>query len=514
MDEDHLPAAAAPADAVPVGLRARRLGIETLHEAQVFLHKDCIVSRSEGFSSHARVLVRAPGGEVVANLYHVHSDLVGCDEAGFSDAAWARLDLKEGDLVQVSHAAPIESFSRVRGKVFGRPLDEKDLGRIIADIAVGYYSNIQLSAFVTACAARPLDFNEMCALTRAMVDAGEAIQWEKPVIVDKHSIGGLPGNRTTPIVVAIAAAAGLTIPKTSSRAITSPAGTADMMETLAPVNLTVAEMRRVVDREGGCIIWGGAVCLSPTDDILIRVERVLDLDAEGQLVASILSKKLAAGSNRLVLDLPVGPTAKVRSNAAAHALSQSLIGVAKAFGIEARAVISDGTQPVGRGIGPALEAWDVLGVLRNEPRAAGDLSARALTLAGHLLELGGAAREGEGEARALAILKTGEAWAKFQAICEAQGGMREPPVAEYRHVIEAARSGRVNALDNRRLAKIAKLAGAPEDKAAGLVLDVRLGDEIVAGQPLYTIHAQSPGELSYALNYARDNADLIALAEI
>ncbi len=495
----------------PILLKARRIGIETLHEIHVFLHKGCPVCRSEGFAGHARVLVTYKDKSVIANLYQVSSDIVACDEAGFSDSAWRRLGLADGGEVSFSHPPPLGSLSEVRAKVFGRRLDLAAMSAVIGDIEKGRYSNIQLSAFVTACAARPLDHDEMCALTRAMVDAGERIDWPVRPIVDKHSVGGLLGNRTTPIVVAVVAACGLVIPKTSSRAITSPAGTADMMETLAPVDLDIAGMRRVVEREGGCIVWGGAVRLSPTDDILIRVERVLDLDGEGQLVASILSKKIAAGATHLVLDIPAGPTAKVRSAAAAEILSRSLAEVARAFGLNTRTVISDGSQPVGRGFGPALEALDVLAVLQGAPDAPADLKARALLLAANVLELGGAAREGEGAALAETTLASGKAWLKFQRICEAQGGMRKPPVSAHRHAIVADHSGAVNRIDNRRLSRVAKLAGAPDDKAAGLELHVRLGDTIEAGRPLYTIHADSEGELNYALKFARANADIIGL---
>ncbi len=215
-------------------------------------------------------------------------------------------------------------------------------------------------------------------------------------MVDKHSVGGLPGNRTTPIVVSIVTSCGLTMPKTSSRAITSPAGTADTMETLAPVALDLATMRRVVEQEGGCIAWGGAVRLSPADDILISVERALDLDSEGQLIASVLSKKIAAGSSHVVLDIPVGPTAKVRNAEDAHRIAQGLVEVAEAFGLKAKPVFTDGTQPVGRGIGPALEARDVLAVLDNAAHAPHDLRERAVLLAATLLELAGKAPEGTG----------------------------------------------------------------------------------------------------------------------
>ena len=146
-----------------------------------------------------------------------------------------------------------------------------------------------------------------------MVKTGKILTWPSDLIVDKHCVGGLPGNRTTLIVVPIVAAFGLMIPKTSSRAITSPAGTADTMEVFAPVNLDIKTMRKVVEQENGCIVWGGSVSLSPADDLLIRIERPMDLDSEGQLVASILSKKIAAGSNHLVIDIPIGSTAKIRT---------------------------------------------------------------------------------------------------------------------------------------------------------------------------------------------------------
>ena len=192
---------------------------------------------------------------------------------------------------------------------------------------------------------------------------------------------------------------------------------------------------------------------------------------------------------------------------------QDLIDVAWAFGLKAQAVITDGSQPVGRGIGPALEAKDVLSVLQNEATAPPDLRQRALQLAGALLELGGAAQPGTGEALAATTLDSGRAWGKFQRICEAQGGMRQPPQSSRRHSIAAQHGGRIASVDNRRLAKVAKLAGAPDAKAAGVEVHVRLNDVIEAGQPLYTVHAEAPGELAYALDYATANANIYQVTE-
>jgi thymidine phosphorylase len=493
-------------------VKALRLGIETPNEAHIFMRKDCHVCRAEGFAARSSVVVGHNRKSIVATLYPVTGGLVGPDCAGLSEWGWKALGLAEGDEVRIGHAPPLESLGPIRGKVHGNRLDASALNAIVADVALGRYSGIHLSAFITACAARDLDHDEIRDLTAAMVGAGERIDWGGRTIVDKHSVGGLPGNRTTPIVVAIAAASGLVIPKTSSRAITSPAGTADTMETLAPVELDLATMRRVVEREGGCIVWGGAMGLSPTDDILIRVERVLDLDGEGQLVASILSKKLAAGASQLVLDIPVGPTAKVRSYEDAQQLSQTLIDVGESFGLAVRAIIADGTQPIGRGIGPALEARDVLAVLQGHADAPADLREHALALAAALLELGGAAPAGAGFARAAECLASGRAWEKFQRICEAQGGMRVPPTAQHRRAVTMRHSGLVDRIDSRKLSRVAKLAGAPDAKAAGVELHVRLGAPVSRGAPAYTVHAESPGELDYAFAYVEANPDIVALA--
>jgi len=495
-------------------LVARRLGIDTRRETVIFMHKDCPVCRSEGFTAHARVRVANGVRSTIATLYQVTSDLLSPGEAGLSDSAWEHLSIKEGDTVTISHARPLESMRAVRARIYGKRLAAGDLRAVIEDIVAERYSDIDLAAFLTACAANALDHSEIVALTRAMVEAGDQLRWDASPVVDKHSVGGLPGNRTTPIVVAIATACGLTMPKTSSRAITSPAGTADTMETLAPVALDLATMRRVVEQEGGCIVWGGAVRLSPADDILIRVERALDIDSEGQLVASVLSKKIAAGATHLVLDMPVGPTAKVRGPDAAVDLATILAEVGETFGLRSRLLMTDGSQPVGRGIGPALEARDVLAVLEDRDDAPRDLRDRALALAGALLELAGAAPADRGAALAAETLSNGKAWRKFQAICEGQGGMRVPPRSSHRTPVPASADGRIAEIDNRRIARVAKLAGAPDAKAAGIELHAHVGDEVAEGQPLFTIHAETSGELVYALEYAEANPTIFRMAPV
>jgi thymidine phosphorylase len=497
----------------PNVLRLKRLGIDTYQELVIFMASGCPICRSEGWAAQSRVKVSYNGRSIVATLNATTDSLLALDEASLSEAAWQLLGAKTGDLVRLSHSPPVESLSHVRAKVYGEMLSPEGIESIVRDIVAGRYSDIDLAAFVTAFAGARVDLDETTALTRAMIDTGERLYWGRSPIVDKHCVGGLPGNRTSMVVVPIVAACGLTIPKTSSRAITSPAGTADAMETIAPVDLDLTHMRRVVEHEGACIVWGGRVRLAPADDIIISVERPLDFDSGTQLVASVLSKKAAAGSTHVVIDIPIGPTAKVRSIAAADALESMLLTVGTGIGLSVRVVRTDGTQPVGRGIGPALEARDVLSVLRRCDNAPEDLRDRSLALAGVVLEIGGVATVGSGHARAQEALDTGAALRKFEAICAAQGGMREPAVAPLTHVVRATRRGRISGIDNRRRARLAKLAGAPRAASAGVELHARLGAAVERDDALITIHAETPGELDYAHGYLAANPQIIDLEE-
>lgn len=490
-----------------------RANIDTYQQAVVYMHRDCAVCRAEGFTALTRVLVHCAGRELVATLNVVTDDRFGREVAALSEAAWNALQ-PEGDAWAVfSHPEPPVSAPALRAKVFGKRLGELDFLGLMRDAVDNRLSDIELAAFVTACAGERLDHAETIGLTRAMVAVGQRIDWGGGAVLDKHCVGGLPGNRTTPIVVAIVAAAGHRIPKTSSRAITSPAGTADTMASMAPVALDLAAMRRVVEQEGGCVVWGGSVRLSPADDILIRVERPLEFDMDGQLVASVLSKKAAAGATHVLIDVPIGTTAKVRSVEAADSLEARLLSTASALGMALSVLRTDGRQPVGHGIGPALEARDVLRVLRGEADAPSDLRERALDVAGALLEIAPGTQAGNGRNTALALLESGEALRKFLAICEAQGGFTEPASAHHVCPVAAIRTGHVQDVDNRRLSRIAKLAGAPGSATAGIDCRLRIGDPIREGEPLFHVHAWTPGELAYALEYAAGHPDIFSIEQ-
>ena len=479
-------------------LRLRRISIDTPRENVVYLARDCPIYRAEKFQGLAKIEIAAAGRSVLAVL-NICDDpgLLGRDDLGLSEQAFAQLGLPEGTDVSVAQATAPMSREAIRRKVAGGRLDYAEFESIIRDIVGNRYSKMEIAAFLIASASF-LTTDEVLLLTRAMAAVGNRLSWPDRNVVDKHCIGGIPGNRTSMIVVPIVAAHGLAIPKTSSRAITSPAGTADTMEVLARVEISTEEMQDIVRTVNGCIVWGGHVNLSPADDILITVERQLGIDTREQLVASILSKKLAAGSRQLIIDIPIGPTAKVQSLADGVRLRKLFEFVGDQVGLNLSVELTDGSQPIGYGVGPALEARDVLRVLRGDPAAPRDLRDRALLLAGRLLEFDPALRGGKGSQRALELLESGAAARQFDRIVAAQGPAPVVTIGGLVKDVVAPHSGIVTAIDCYRIARIARMAGAPTDKGAGVDLFKKVGDPVESGAPLYRVHAEHPTDFRFA----------------
>jgi thymidine phosphorylase len=484
-------------------LSLRRVAIDTWRENVVYLNRDCDAYRAEGFQALSKVEIRANGRRILATLNVVDdASIVACHELGLSEDAFAQLGAPEQHMVAIAQAEPPESMAALFRKIDGERLGRDEFRSIIRDIAGHRYSKIELTAFVVACNRNELDREEVYFLTEAMVASGRRLDWHEPLVVDKHCIGGIPGNRTSMLVVPIVAAHGLLCPKTSSRAITSPAGTADTMEVLAQVELPFDKLAEIVREHRGCLAWGGTADLSPADDVLISVERPLSIDSPGQMVASILSKKIAAGSTHLVLDMPIGPTAKVRSMPEAQRLRRLFEYVAHRMHLSLDVVITDGRQPVGNGIGPVLEARDVMRVLENDPRAPNDLRQKALRLAGRMIESDPDVRGGDGFAIARDILDSGRALAKMDAIIAAQGSHgfdhNHADLGSITFDVWAPRAGVVAGIDNFQIARIARLAGAPKVQGAGVELFRKLGETVAAGDPLYRVYAGFPADQAFA----------------
>jgi len=485
-------------------LSIRRVNLDTGRENVVIMSRRSKALRPEVFRGFSRIELRHGSQTLLATLIITDDDnLVSPDDLGLAEPAFRRLGLPAGTQVAVTPAPSPLSVDAVRFKIQGGTLSAEQIGGIVNDLVHYRYSDMETAAFLIGSASF-MTSDELLALTSAMAEAGTRLTWDQPIVVDKHCIGGIPGNRTSMIVVPIVAAHGLTIPKTSSRAITSPAGTADTMEILARVDLSIDEMKEVVSACHGCLVWGGHVNLSPADDILISVERTLSLDTREQMVASIMSKKLAAGSTHLLIDLPVGPAAKVKTSTEAMRLRKLFEFVGDHFGIAVEVVTTDGRQPIGWGIGPVLEAKDVMAVLGNDPEAPSDLREKSLRLAAHVLENDPDLRGGTGYLRARQLLESGAALKQMHKIIDAQGPSPCRNDLGALHMdIPAPDDGVIVGIDCLRLNRLARLAGAPIDKGAGIRILKKVGDRVDRGEPLYRIHAFEPSEYELAVTTAK-----------
>jgi AMP phosphorylase len=421
---------------------------------------------------------------------------------GIYEEVMAKLKAQEGEIVEVRPAERPESLGYIRNKLMGRKLLDSEIKMIITDVVERHLSDVELASFVTSLYIRGTSMDEVEALTKAMVETGQILDFNKKPILDKHSIGGVPGDKTTLLVIPIVSAAGFTIPKTSSRAITSPAGTADRMEVLCPVDLTSEEIRAVVEKNNACIIWGGALELAPADDLFIQVEYPLSIDP--LLLPSIMSKKKAIGADYVVIDIPTGRGAKIKTIGEAQALAQEFIELGKRLEMNIQCAVTFGEQPIGYGIGPALEAREALSTLIKQGPI--DLVNKAVSLAALLFEMMGVK---DGAQKAEYIMKSGEAEKKFREIIAAQGG--DPNVQpEDIHIgnetveICAEEKGRIQWINNRAMAQIARTAGAPKTKSAGVLLNKKLGDKVAQGEILYKIFSESTQKLHSSIILAEN----------
>jgi AMP phosphorylase len=431
------------------------------------------------------------------------------DEIAVSDEIVSALSLKKSELVEVRPSVNPISISYIKKKLDGYKLENKEIKEIIKDISTNELTEIEIAFFVAAVHSSGMTLQETKFLTKAMVETGKKIKLNGKVI-DKHSIGGIAGNRTTPILVPICAAAGLVMPKTSSRAITSAAGTADTIETLAKVDFTIDEIKKIIRKTNACFVWGGALGLAPVDDKIIKIEKTVNIDSTSQLLASILSKKISVGSKYILIDIPYGPSAKVNKKQAIS-LKEKFLTLGKIFGLHLKVILTNGTEPIGNGIGPTLEMIDILKILRREDGPV-DLEEKSIELAAILLELSGKVKKGKGKQYAASILDSGLAFKKFKEIILAQKGhIIDLHPGDYFNNILATNKSRIKHIDNKLLNSLARFAGCPEDKRAGVYIYKKAGSYVQKGEKILTIYAESGEKLNNAIKFYKDNPDIIEL---
>lgn len=398
------------------------------------------------------------------------------------------------------------ALNAIRKKLVGKKLKYSDVFAVMDQIAHRKLGDILTTYFAASGYSKGFSNDELFYLTKAMVETGEKLHFEG-IVADKHSIGGVPGTRTTPIVVSIVAAAGFKIPKSSSRAITTPDGTADDMEVLAPVELSKEKIYKVVEETNGCIVWGGSFNIAPADDIIIQVEKPLLFESYDKVLVSIMAKKIAFGSNHVVIDIPWGKNVKVHNLQDAQELGKKFVFLAKKFNIKLKPLIHRTEEPSGKGIGPALEIREVLRVLQQKQNRPLDLEIRSLNLASNLLELCLAdspntlkedVKKNFGNAYGWAqhILKTGAAFRKLQEIIKAQGGdpnIDSDTLKIGKHTFDekAERRGTIREINSKNITVVAKILGAPKQKGAGIYLHKKIGETINKGDVIYTLFSEN-----------------------
>ncbi|HUX99738.1 MAG TPA: AMP phosphorylase [Candidatus Deferrimicrobium sp.] len=465
----------------------------------VLVHSDDL--EKLGVQAHDRLLIEYNNRQVPA-IVDVTRSFIEPGFIGLYKSVHDTLQVPNSMEVEVSLTSNPDSIKFIQKRMRDKlPYSKEEIRAIIKDIKNRDLSAIEISAFLMTQEYIPMSIEEVEYLTNEMADIGEKIEWGKEVVYTKHSIGGVPGNKVSLLIVPIIASTGLLIPKISTRAITSPSGTADTMEVLAPIEFNAEEIKEMVLKTHGVICWGGKLDLSPADSIISSVESMLNIDPESQIIASILSKQLALGVNKMVLDLPQGYHTKCETLESARKFSHKFIQIADRLGIQLECGITYGSQPVGYTIGPALEAQEALETLMgNGPNS---LIKKSVELAGILLELSGAKR-GQGAEIAENVLKSGKALKKFREIIEIQGGNpkikpTDIEVGEFTFECKAKMDGYVKGISNNLIKKIARAAGSPKYKGSGIKLYVKEGHKVSENSALMKIYAESEENLSNAI---------------
>ncbi|MGA2130314.1 MAG: thymidine phosphorylase [Candidatus Pacearchaeota archaeon] len=433
------------------------------------------------------------------------------DEILVSDEIVSRLNLKKHQKVDVNIAPVPRSVDLIKKKLGNKELSKNEISQIISDIVNDRLSEAEIALFVAAMYRVGISMKETIYMINAMVKTGNRLSLKNKFIVDKHSIGGVAGNRTTPIVVPICAAAGLTFPKTSSRAITTAAGTADVMEAIAKVDFSVKELKKIIKKTNAFIIFGGGIGLVPADSKIISVEKELSIDPKSQLLASILSKKLAVGSKYILIDIPYGKSVKITTRKKAEDLKRDFDTLGNYFHKKIRCVITDGSQPIGHGVGPDLELMEILKVLdpSKHDQSPKDLEKKSLFIAGNILEMTGKAKHGKGIELAEKILRSGKAFEKFKEIVKAQqGSLKRIRYARLKKDVFSKKSGKIIEIDNEKINSLARIAGSPVDKPAGLYIYHHVGEIVKKGDKIITIYSETQTRINESLKFFKSSSPI------
>ncbi len=388
----------------------------------------------------------------------------------------------------------------IEAKRNGKELDEDSIVQLVSGYANGSIPDYQMSAFAMAVYFQSMTEGETVALTRAMINSGETMKWEsaKPT-VDKHSTGGV-GDKISIVLAPMLACGGVEVPMISGRGLGATGGTLDKLESIRGYRceLTSDEFRSIVNW-CGCSIASSSEKLAPADRKLYALRDVTaTVPSIPLIVGSILSKKIAAGIETLVLDVKWGSGAFMKTQESAKELADMLVNVGNQLGTKTIAEISDMNQPLGKMIGNAVEIDESVEVLRgNGPDDVRDLS---ILLASRLLVAAGVeTNEDAANQRLLQTIEDGSALSKLAEMVEAHGGdLNQPRERASIHTVTSIESGKLARVNTERLGLAViemgggrKKIGDPVDHSCGIEFLVRIGDDISQGQPIANVFCNS-----------------------
>jgi AMP phosphorylase len=481
--------------------RAEEVMVQFSDQQIVLNRNDCV---ELGVKENDRVNIL--GKESTIALVMLTDYDIGSKTAYIPTNILEKVGVGNGGTVDITYAHKPDSVRYVRKKMDGQKLSREEIEAIVKDILENRMSGIEISAWLTALHINGMDIDEIADFTTAMAKTGEIVKFSRSPVFDFHSLGGVPGNKITPIVISIVAAAGLMIPKTSSRAISSACGTSDFVETFCDVELPASKLMLIAEEVGGVFSWGGSMNLAPVDDMVIKIEHPLGINPRAQMLASIMSKKVAMGSTHLLVDIPMGKDTKVPTLESAKAYARDLMDLGERIGMHVECAITYADQPIGAAVGPILEAKECISILEGSKHPSSVIE-KAIDCAGIILEMGGIPN---GAVRAKELLDSGEAYKKFMEIVVAQNGRPDLKSTDlipgkFTYDIIATTQGYVHAINNKEIVMVAKTAGAPADKGAGLMVYKKKGQRVEQGDVLMTVYAESEPKLKRAVEMAISN---------
>lgn len=486
-------------------LRLRHLSIDSFGEQIAYINKNCMFYNVDNVNKPTNLEISSCGNKIYASLQMVDdSFILQEDEIGLNTEAFEALACGEGEDVEINLSPPPKSLEYIKRKISGDILSSKEYSEIMKDIMDGRYSKMDIAVFLVSCLSYSSS-NELVSLIQSMV-SNNKLNWDEySIVVDSHTFGEVMGNSVDLIILAIISAYGLPIAKTCIGSTLSASSVADTIGVMTNIYQDDDKFQGYVRKNRGAIAYYDTLSISYINGYLRDVAEQLQIDKNEFIIISMLSMIYSTGLSHALIDIPVGKYTRVKDISEAIRIKKQIEYICKELGIFIEVVITDGSEPIGSGIGSVLEMRDVVRVLRNSKAAPQDLRDKSLFLAGRILEFDPNVSGGQGYAVAKELLEKGRAWLSFQKIILSQGRKKNFVLGQHKFEVIASVSGIINEINGLIINKICMIAGSTQCVGAGVDLYKKIGDEVVKGDILYTIYSCNSSDLEQATFLAKND---------